>query len=269
MVFRQIAARLLRDAAARQILQGAPQETEIKPGPWDLLCLHALRIESSGIRRRLQGTVHVRGAGWQAATGELANQRTLVVETGPGAEAARRVATALIRAHQPRWVISAGFAAGLSRRLRRGDLVIADRVQCQSGPAFQIDVRCQPTDRVHVGHLLSVPDVVTSPEEKRRLGDQYQAIAADMESYAVAEVCQREQRHLMCIRAVSDAVDDRLPAEVVHLLNQRTRPAQWGAALAAVGRRPQQVTQFWQLRAQANQAAERLGEFLEQVATAL
>ena len=92
---------------------------------------------------------------------------------------------------------------------------------------------CLPSPGVHCGPLLTADRVVRLPGEKRSLFSRYGALAVDMETYAVAEVCQRRQVAFSSIRVINDTADETLPGDVEHLLRQKTGAARLGAALDA------------------------------------
>ena len=70
------------------------------------------------------------------------------------------------------------------------------------------------TPGLHVGPLLTVAKPILSADQKRQLGEQYQALAVDMETLAVAEICRQEKQRFLAVRVVSDAVDEELPADI-------------------------------------------------------
>ena len=90
----------------------------------------------------------------------------------------------------------------------------------------------------HVGSLLTVDRIIRWAEEKRALGERHAALAADMETMAVAEVCRRRQIPLAAVRVISDAADEDLPGDVERLLAQDSDAARLAAAVASILRRP-------------------------------
>ena len=83
-----------------------------------------------------------------------------------------------------------------------------------------------------------------------------------MESFAVAEVCRARHVRFLAVRVINDAVDDELPRDVEHLLDQKTHAGRFGAVTGAVWRRPGSVKDLWKLRERATSASTRLGKFL-------
>ena len=276
-MWRSLARNLLWKAAtsaAREQPRAAPAQSADSPPPPHAdppVChvglVYALGIEAGGMIDRLQGVVRTCGDGFTVDEGGLGGRRIVVVESGPGRASAARAVDALIWGHRPRWVISAGFAGGLDARLAQGDILLADEIVDAAGAGCRIDLRIDPaslaaTAGVHVGRLLTVDRIVRTAEEKRTLGQTYRALAVDLESLAVAQVCQTHKTRLMSVRVISDAVDRELPKDVEHLMVQKSWAGKFGAAAGAVFRRPSSVKDFWQLKEDALVASERLAKFL-------
>ena len=118
------------------------------------------------------------------------------------------------------------------------------------------------TAGVHVGRLLSVDKLISTPDQKRQLGEQHAALACDMETMAVAQACVDAKVRLLSIRLISDAVDDRLPPEVEGLLEQSSLAGKLGAATGALWNRPSSAKDMWKLKEQAIKASDRLATFL-------
>lgn len=93
----------------------------------------ALDIESGCLEDLLQGSVTIRGNGFVARECGLNGRRVVIMLAGPGRENARRATEVLIDGHRPNRVISAGFAGALSPSLKRNDILLADRLLCETG----------------------------------------------------------------------------------------------------------------------------------------
>src|SRR5205814_3777866 len=167
----------------------------------------------------------------------------------------------------PRWVISAGFAGGLSEELRRGHIVMAEEVVNLSGDRLPVGMSLDresmaSSKGLHVGRLLSVDSILRDAAERRRLGEHHQAVACDMESFAVVETCRKQGVQCLAIRIISDGVDDELPPEIEHLLKQKSLAAKLGAAAGAVLKRFSAAKDLWKLREDALKASDRLAKVL-------
>ena len=233
----------------------------------EVAVVFALDIEAAGLEELLDEPATIRGHGFSARLGEMAGRRVVVIRSGPGRKAARRATEAAIDGHRPRWVISAGFAGALRPEVERGDIVLADRLMDGEGFCMDMDRTGVPAElsegrRVHVGPFLAVERIVCRPERKRELAQEHGALAVDMESLAVAEVCQRRGVPVLAVRAVTDRVDERLPRDVEHLMRQSSRAGQIGAALGAIMQRPGSINDMLRLRETANTCSDRLAKYL-------
>lgn len=250
------------DAARQRAEQTASQPA----GPCDVGLVLALGIEAGGLVDLLSESVTTKGAGLLIRQGRLKSRSVVVVESGVGLTAAARGTQALIAGHRPAWVISAGFAGGLDARMRPGDIVMADGLVSDAGKRLTIDLK-MPAESLaqsglHVGRLVTTDAVLYRPADKRAFGQKHQALAVDMESWAVAEVCRQSKTRFLAIRVISDAVDDELPADVERLARQTTRAARLGAAAGAIFRRPSSVKDMLKLKEEAMIASDRLARFL-------
>ncbi len=279
MVLRYILRNWLHNAAKEKVRekmaeaarrQTEPSEQARQPEPEDchIGVIFALRIESGGFEDRLDGmTTTTRGHGFVVRRGRLKDRRIAVVVCGAGRESAAAATEALIAGHRPEWVLSAGFAGGLDPKLARSDILMVDRLVDTSGQRLSVDLRVDPESLaampgVHVGQLLTADRIIRLPDEKRALGQEHDAAAVDMETFAVAEVCRDQHVRFLAVRVINDAVDDELPRDVENLLDQKSHAGRLGAAAGAIWRRPASAKDMWNLRESALAASERLGKFL-------
>ncbi len=229
----------------------------------------ALGIEAGGFTSLLANpTPRTQCGGFFVSEGRLDDRRVVIVRSGPGRRRAAAATEALLDEHRPAVVVSAGFAGGLDPRLRRGDIVLAERILDETGRQCPIDLAALPlvaASGAHVGCLLTVDRIICSAEEKRALGERHTALAADMETMAVAEVCRRRQTPFLAVRVISDAADDDLRADVEKLLAQPTGPARLAAAAGSILRRPSSLWDLLRLRREALEASHRLAKFLADV----
>jgi adenosylhomocysteine nucleosidase len=171
-------------------------------------------------------------------------------------------------------VVSAGFCGGLDPRLRRHDLVMAERIVDLEGRELDVPKSLDLSalrlpGRPHVGRIVSADALVRRPADKRALGQRCGALAVDLESHAVAEVCRQAGIPCLVLRVVSDAVDDELPVEVAGLARQKTTAARFGAAFASVWNRPGSLKDMVRLKENALVASDRLAAFVAEAVTQL
>jgi adenosylhomocysteine nucleosidase len=230
--------------------------------PCEAAVIFALGIESGGLVDKLKDKVTTRCKSHLEHAGELQGKQVVLVDAGVGAEAAARATAETIEFYKPAWVISAGFAGALVDDLRRGQMLMADHIVDLTGREISVGLKVSPKPGLHIGRLLTVPELVGTEAEKRRLGIEHQALACDMESFAVAEACSFLNTRFLSVRIISDAVDQELPKEVDVLLKQKSIAAKIGAAAGALLNRPSSAKDMWQLREDALLASDRLAKFL-------
>jgi adenosylhomocysteine nucleosidase len=112
--------------------------------------------------------------------------------------------------------------------------------------------------------LLTVNDVVESPEQKRKLFEQTGAELVDMETFAVAEVCRLREVPFLSIRVILDAAEDRIPKDITKILESMGKGASRfsGAILGSLWSRPSVVRDLVSLKRRAFTATERLAKFV-------
>lgn len=258
-------------AATQAAGQAMPADADQPPERPRDVChvgvVFALGIEAGGLVDLLQGVVRTEGAGFSAREGGLRGRRVVVVESGVGRQAAEQATEALIQGHQPRWIISAGFAGGLHESLAQGDILLADQLVdasgCQLAVDFHLDREAIAAQRhLHVGRLLTADRIIADAAEKSILGREHGALAVDMETLAVAEACHREKTRFLSVRIISDAVGHTLPKDIDYLVKRKSTAGRIGAAAGAILRRPGSIKDMWQLKEDALVASERLAKFL-------
>ena len=273
MVFRYFLGNMIREAAQQQFHEATENAREAAERAADLKCdilvVMALPIEAGGMVDQLQDVVVTAGDGFTERIGQLGKSTCVgILETGPGQKRAGAATAEVIASREPQWVISAGFAGGLRDELRRGHFLMADSVtQASTNEHIEIGLTMdrdalESSKGVHVGRLLTVDRIIRGVAEKRQLGEQHDAIACDMETFAVARCCQEAKKRFLSVRIIRDAVDDELPKEIDKLLQQENRVAQLGAAAAALWNRPSSAKDMWKLKEDALQASDRLARFL-------
>jgi adenosylhomocysteine nucleosidase len=261
--------------AALEVVRGRPGSPEPclpaeEPKPCHVAFVFSLGIESGCLEDLLQGTITVRGSGFRVLEGGLRGRRVALILAGAGQANARHAAEILIDGHRPACVVSAGFGGGLATKLRRNDIVVADRLLDAEGHELAVELlpgllAATGAPGVHRGTLLTTDRVVRMPSERKALFDRTGALAVDMETFAVADVCAARHVAFSSIRVVNDTADETLPPDVEHLLVQKTNAARLGAALGAVCRRPSSAKDMYQLRENALVASGRLAKFLSDV----
>ncbi len=242
----------------------------------DPCLLFALSREAQSLRRQFPAQERFPEAPCRAQFCGPAWLSVLVVEMGIGRQRAEKALTWLLSRpsmgnvpYCPKVVIAAGFSGALRAELQIGDIILATEVVDADGHCWPTTWPTQPLTGewqppLHYGRLLSVPQLVSRPDEKRTLGDRHRAVAVDMETAVVARLCRQQGVPFACVRAISDTVETALSPQLVSLLEgERIAPVR---VLAALAKRPALAGELWRLaqytRHAGRQLAQALGELL-------
>jgi adenosylhomocysteine nucleosidase len=164
-------------------------------------------------------------------------------------------------------MISAGFAGGLSESLGRGHILMADSIVDEQGQVLATGMKLDAATTaampgLHTGRIVSVGQPIRTPAERRAIAEKHGAVACDMETMAVAQVCRQAKLRFLSVRIISDAVDEEPALPVKGVRSQDSIAAKLGAATGAVIGRPSSVKDFWQTKEDALRLSDRLAAFL-------
>ncbi len=160
-------------------------------------------------------------------------------------------------------MISAGFAGALNPGYARNDLILANEIIDGAGGIFPVNPPAElgASVRHSRGRLLTVDQVVIRAADKGQLHRSHEADLVDMESSAVAAVCQEKGVRFLSIRVISDDAHADLPKEVAAILSA-SGGYRVGATIRSLWRRPSSVKDFWSLYEHSIEAADRLAKFI-------
>ena len=155
---------------------------------------------------------------------------------GGGAAGATRAAAELIARGVTR-LVSFGLAGGLAPGLRAGAIVIPERVADETGQSWPVDLQLAACFGTPAGVLLAVPDIIATGAAKADLWRRTGAVAADIESGAVAAA----GLGFAVLRVVCDPAERDLPPAAITALDAagRIKPL---ALLRSLARRPGQIS---------------------------
>jgi adenosylhomocysteine nucleosidase len=236
----------------------------------DIGIVCAMHLEIAEFLDRCEKVKRYTGGEFTFRGGKYDAIRIAIVESGNGFARARKAAQALIDAHSPPWVLSAGFSGALRPEMKVGHIVMADAIVDLHGHELDIDVHvaADPSRGLHVGKIVTADHIVRTVAEKQALAGRTGAIAVDLESLAVAQVCREAKTRFLAVRVISDDMSADLPPEVLSLFGS-TGTVRAGAVAGALWKRFSSAKDMWQLRQQAAHAAEKLATFLDGVVTQL
>jgi len=231
----------------------------------DVGIIIATATERLGFDDHLADRTTIRGE-FTFARGVLGQRSVVIATSGIGRKRARKACEALVAGHRPQRVLSVGFAGGLCPSLERGDFVNVERIVSQSDDEIELNSETPDvaprSGRLHTGLILTADKIIAAPEEKQSLGAQHDALAVDMETWAIADYCQAADIPCHGLRIISDAVDEALPPEIEAVARQSTLPGRLGAAAGVLLRRPSKLKDFLQLRFDGRALSAELADFV-------
>lgn len=147
-------------------------------------------------------------------SGTIGETEVIATTTGIGTAGARRATEALLDATELDHVMVVGIAGGVGPTVKIGDLIFADVViDKATGTEYRPTHLGDPAAR---GTIVTSDDFLVDPgavEELTAAG----VIALDMETSAVAEVCEARGCSWSVIRAISDMATDHPDDAVLNL----------------------------------------------------
>jgi nucleoside phosphorylase len=188
----------------------------------------------------------------------------LMLETGIGAAAMETALRWCLNGprfggmvYRPRLLVSAGFSGALQLEQRVGDLVLATEVIDAQGQCWPALRPAAWADRgIAAGRLLTMPELVSAPQEKQRLGRQYEALAVDMESAVAARLCHQHNVPFASLRVISDDCRTALSPHLAELLRQQC--VSLPRLAARIFRHPKLLGELGRLARQTRRAARQL-----------
>lgn len=243
----------------------------------DPCILFAMHREAQAFYRQFPRTERFPDARFRASFCGPSWLSVLVLETGIGAEAMKRAVSWVLSkprkddvTYLPKVVLTVGYAGGLSESLQVGDVVLATSISTTDGRNWPTTWPgdLPPGDwhpPLHRGRILCSDHLVAKHEEKRKLGEQHGALAVDMESAIVADLCAQKQIPFGCVRVISDDVRTNLSPALVGLLSD-SRLNAW-RILKATLRSPSLLPEFMRLAKHTRHASEQLALALGELLT--
>lgn len=192
----------------------------------------------------------------------------LFCTTGEGPANARKELRSFLERQTASSVIGIGFAGGLSNSLQPGDLVVGVRItgefETLASPILLQSASGSAIDRMHFGVIVTTPAVLWRADEKRECAaklSQEEIGCVDMESSALAQVCEEMGLQFLAVRAIADLLDEDLPLDFNRCRDENGRIKN-ARVLAECLRRPSALPGLMKLRRRSLLCASRLAEFV-------
>lgn len=261
--YRQVAQRLIEGTieAATKLLTDAEQA--VPPEHFRYVIAVGVRLEASAMLARMAPVATSRLPDRVEHWGIADRVLFRVVEVGTSAATASRAIAGLIAHRKPQWVCAAGFAAALTSQYKPGNVVSPARIVDASGQVVDWTPAAWPLERPappQAGTLVSLDHVLTTPQQRQHIAEQYQAQFADQETAAIVRACQLHQIPCSIVRVITDAWDDTLPEEVRRWMRQKSWAGKLGALTGTLIHRREKLGELFRLRERAVDYATTLAD---------
>lgn len=203
----------------------------------------ALEKEIESLVQRCERVTDETVGGITFFEGTLEGERVAICHCGVGKVAAAYAATLMFTRFSPELIINTGVAGGT---VARGETVISERLvqhdvlsAADGLPRGQVDGFDSPyfyTDpdivaslkraadtlgvKSHVGTVVSGDQFICDSAAVRALKAQFGAMAVDMESAAIAQVCAMAGVRFCALRTVTDNADESAVADFYELVEK-------------------------------------------------
>ena len=192
----------------------------------------------AGYRPRPESLLSLSDCVWLKLGGigrdRAASAATLLIEKGAGA------------------LMSWGMAAGLAPHLRPGDLVVPAKVVNRRGAELSVDADwhlrlCIALEQeAREVSLAETINVLVDTEQKNALARATGAVAADMESAAVARVADESGVSSLVVRVVVDPLTMTVPSSAVAAVSA-SGARRWAGLVGGLSHRPGEIVAICRL----------------------
>jgi 5''-methylthioadenosine/S-adenosylhomocysteine nucleosidase len=186
------------------------------------------------VRDSLEDVTKDKIAGREITIGSYKNHQVYLAQSGIGKVQAGMTASILNIEYQPDFIVNTGSAGGIGEGLKIGDVVISDKLAYHDvdATAFGYDMGQLPEQNLYFNADPFYVDEINKAAKRSNLvshtglivtGDQFvdgkdkiakikkafpDALAAEMEGAAVAQVCTQFNTPFVVIRSMSDVGDE-------------------------------------------------------------
>ncbi|MGF1679402.1 MAG: hypothetical protein ACFCUX_09430 [Candidatus Methylacidiphilales bacterium] len=175
--------------------------------------------------------------------GYIGETAVLLPIVGIGPEASVASTRIVLEKMDVKIFMLAGFAGAITSELSRGQIVI---VQDYSSPHVINYLKLIPG--FDIARVHPVTQVVDTASEKQRLGRETGCQIVDMETAYLSNLLAEHRINFLCIRAISDLVDEDVPNDVLECgydqVQSRTTPVKLLGFLVTHPQRIQPLQKF-------------------------
>lgn len=191
---------------------------------------------------------------------KLYGENVPVFLTGIGRENAERTAREFLANNSPGLLLTCGFAGGLVPDLKVGDVIF--EIPPGGDDSSYAEVRSKlMAAGARPAKFFCADRIASTAAEKKKLREDTQADAAEMESGAIQLICRGNGTRCVTVRVISDAAGDDLPLDFNQFLKE-DKTLDMSRLMMAVARAPWKMGALMQLQQNTKLAAQKLAEVL-------
>ncbi|MBI2340677.1 MAG: hypothetical protein HYU99_10015 [Deltaproteobacteria bacterium] len=191
------------------------------PPKWLLVC--ATKPEWGELKKHLHFEKDHTFHGLNFYCAQTAKKEILLGQIGVGYEIAERKAHTIFHSfvNPPQLVIHFGLSGALKEGLKEGDLILPTCVVNPDKQSVAVSPDLIQKTKTLLqslnfpfleGNFFTSAKVLSSPTLKKKAGEEFDAIAVDMETYPLAKECQKAGIPFLSIRAIWDPLEWDLSA---------------------------------------------------------
>lgn len=222
-------------------------------------CFFSSNGEAGGFVDKLSNVSMTKCNGFVERLGLLDDRPIMVVESSlPHEQLARTVRDVLVL-REPKWTVASGFAVSLQEHVRRGSMVVADRIVDEQDYSLSTGTKMPESKGLHVGSLLTRETLPTNTEKRSLAG---RALATETQAAIVAEVSRLQKCPMMAIHCVAMGLKERTSSILSKVKSQGSVAGIVGAAAGALLDQPGSAKEFWNDKEMTLKNSDRLASFL-------
>jgi len=193
----------------------------------------AMDVEIKEILTNLSNAKYKKENDFDIITGNLGKYKVILSKSGVGKVSSATTTQFIIDNYNPTYIINIGIAGSLSPYLKAGDTIIAEKmvqhdfdVTAFGNPKGYMDNGIEPnkptiyySDKILIDKfmknnslksgIVATGDIfVTDTNLKNSIKKEFNAIAIDMESAAIAQTAKRNDIPVIVLRTISDGLED-------------------------------------------------------------
>lgn len=194
----------------------------------------AMEIELQKIKSSMKNIQTEEISSIKFHSGKFIRKDCVVAISGVGKVNAAACAQAMILKYNPDFIINVGVAGGLLENMQVYDIAISKNavqsdvdtsvlgdpkgfistIEIINLPCSQnlanliLNKKCKDSTTIHYGTIASSDKFIADKKELQKIRENFDAIACDMETGSIAQVCYLNSTEFLAVRVISDNINN-------------------------------------------------------------